>query len=93
MLNIFIRLLLEHLNQTFIDHITDWEQNMQSCEVGKRYTFDFFLKKWKECYIDLHFEVQFSWEMKKILKEKPKFPNSQNMDERLEIYCMTQGHL
>ena len=66
---------------------------MQFCEVGKRCTFDFLKKKWKEYYIDLNFEVQFSWEIKKIQKEKPKFPNSQNADRRLQIYCMTQGHL
>ena len=45
MLNIPISLLLKHLNQTFIDHITEWELNMQSCEFGKRHKFDIFLKK------------------------------------------------
>ena len=44
-LNIPISLLLKHSNQTFIDHITEWELNMQSCEIGKRHKFDIFLKK------------------------------------------------
>ena len=41
-LNIPVSLLLKHLNQTFIDHKTEWELNMQSCEIGKRHKFKIF---------------------------------------------------